>query len=227
MTPEASQTSPALEDARVRELLQDAAWWHLLGRLFECPGDRWRREITALAAEMRDADLRATADAALATAAEGQYHSVFGPGGPAPPREVSYHDSVELGSLMSELAGYYDAFGYRPAASEAPDHVAVEAGFMAYLRFKEAYARAAGDEDHASLTADAANRYLAGHLAMIAAPLAAVLADSDIDYLVRASGLLAARAGHPPARARLRVIQNSVSDDEGGEFACGDESGGL
>lgn len=203
-------------------LLREAAWWRLLGRLFECPNDEWRRDVAALALEVDDDGLCAAADAARATATEGQYHSVFGPGGPAPPREVSYHDSLELGSLMSELAGYYDAFGYRPATSEAPDHVAVEAGFIAYLRFKEAYARAAGDEEHASLTADAAERYLADHLAMIAAPLAAVLADSEMDYLVLASGLLAARAGNPPARTRLRVIQDAALDEDDGEFPCCD-----
>jgi nitrate reductase assembly molybdenum cofactor insertion protein NarJ len=209
-----------MQNAHALGLLREAAWWRLLGRLLECPNDEWRRDVAALAAEVDDEGLRGAADAALATATEGQYHSVFGPGGPAPPREVSYHDSLELGSLMSTLAGYYDAFGYHPATREAPDHVAVEAGFIAYLRFKEAYARAAGDEEHASLTADAADRYLADHLAMIAAPLAAALADSEMDYLVRASGLLAERAGKPPVRTRLRVIQESDEDD--GEFGCGD-----
>jgi nitrate reductase assembly molybdenum cofactor insertion protein NarJ len=210
-----------MQNARVLDLLRDSASWRLLGRLFECPDDHWRRDIAALAAEVDDDGLRAAADAALATASEGQYHSVFGPGGPAPPREVSYHDSLELGSLMSELAGCYEAFGYRPATSEAPDHIAVETAFIAYLRFKEAYARAAGDEEHAMTTATAAARYLANHLATLAVPLAAVLADSEIDYLVRASGLLAARVGDPPARTRLRVIQNDPDHDNlDGSVCC-------
>lgn len=204
---------------RAVDLLRDSTRWRLLGRLFECPCDEWRRDVASLAADVDDDRLRAAAGVALATATEGQYHSVFGPGGPAPPREVSYYDSLELGSLMSELAGYYDAFGYAPPTGEPPDHVAVEAGFIAYLRFKEAYARATGDEEHASLTAEAAGRYLADHLAAIAAPLAAALADSQIDYLVRASGLLAARAGKPPARTRLRVIRET--DEDEGEFGCG------
>ena len=205
--------------ARVHELLRDAARWRLLGRLFECPSEEWRRDIATLAREVDDGELRAAADAAVVTATEGQYHSVFGPGGPAPPREVSYHDTLELGSLMSELAGYYDAFGYHPATSEPPDHVAVEVGFVAYLRFKEAYAVAAGDAEHAATTAQAAERFRLDHLAMYAAPLASVLADSEIDYLVHASGLLASRAGDPPRRTRLPVIQNPV-EDSGREFPC-------
>lgn len=208
-------------NARVHELLNDAARWRLLGRLFECPTADWRRDVATLAAEVNDAALRGAAEAALVTATEGQYHSVFGPGGPAPPREASYHDTLELGSLMSELAGYYDAFGYRPATSEPLDHVAVEAGFVAYLRFKEAYALAGGDAEHASTTAQAAERFRTDHLAMSAASLAAVLADSEIDYLVQASTLLAVRAGDPPPRTRLPVLGDPV-DDNGSEFPCCD-----
>lgn len=206
-------------DSRVHDLLRDAVRWRLLGLLFECPGEEWRRDVATLAGEVDDAGLRAAADAALVGATEGQYHSVFGPGGPAPPREVSYHDTLELGSLMSELAGYYAAFGYHPATNEAPDHVSVEVGFMAYLRFKEAYALTAGDAAYGATTVQAAERFRTDHLAMFAAPLAAVLADSEIDYLVQASGLLAARVGDRPPRTRLPVFQEPV-DDNGSEFPC-------
>jgi len=207
-------------DPRVHDLLRDAARWRLLGRLFECPSEAWRRDVATLAREVDDADVRAAAEGSLLTATEGQYHSVFGPGGPAPPREVSYHDTIELGSLMAGLAGYYNAFGYHPATSEAPDHVAVEVGFMAYLRFKEAYAVAAGDAEHASTTAQAAAQFRADHLAMYAARLAAVLADSDIDYLVQASTLLVKCAGARPPRTRLPVFQEL--DDGGSVFPCCD-----
>ena len=208
----------------VHDLLREAAWWRLLGRLFECPGTEWRRDVEALAREVDDDALREAAESALGGATEGQYHSVFGPGGPAPPREVSYHDTLELGSLMSELAGYYDAFHYHPSTSEAPDHVPVEIGFIAYLRLKEAYAVAAGEGEHAATTAHAAERFRVDHLAMLAAPLAAVLANSDLDYLVQVSALLAARAGDRPRRALLPVLRNGAEDDRGSDFPCCDES---
>lgn len=214
-----SETTDA--DRRIHELLRAAARWHLLGRLFECPTASWRRDVERLACEVADSDLEGAAAAALATATEQQYHSVFGPGGPASPREVSYYDAVELGSLMSELAGYYDAFGYRPSCAEPPDHVAVEAGFIAYLCFKEAYALSAGNSEHAAVAAEAADRFRADHLARMAAPIAALLAASDIPYLTRASTLLAAGAGKPTPRTRLPVIQPS---DDGGDddLVCGD-----
>ena len=215
MTPSRMRVEP-----HVLDLLRDAARWRLLGRLFERPSEEWRRDVATLAGEIDDVELRAAADAALVTATEGHYHSVCGPGGPAPPREVSYHDTLELGSLMSELAGYYNAFGYHPATGEAPDHAAVEVGFVAYLRLKEAYAVAAGNAEHAATTAHAVERFRADHLAVFAAPLAAVLAHSGIDYLVQASGLLAARAGDPPPRTRLPVIHDP--DDSGSVFPCCD-----
>ena len=216
--------NPALVDVdpRVMGLLREAAWWRLLGRLFECPGPAWRQDIAALAREVDDEALRAAAESALDGATEGQYHSVFGPGGPAPPREVSYHDTLELGSLMSELARYYDAFGYRPLTHEPPDHVAVEAGFLAYLRLKEAYAVAAGESEHAATTAQAMERFRCEHVAMLGSPLAATLADSDVDYLVKASALLAARAGDRPRRTLLPVLRTDV-EDSGSEFPCCDE----
>lgn len=202
----------------MRELLLDAARWRLLGLLLECPREAWRREVATLAAEVDDPELRAAAEAALATASEGTYHSVFGPGGPAPPREVSYHETLELGSLMSELTGYYTSFGYHPLTLEPPDHVAVEAGFVSYLRFKEAYALTGGDGEHAAMAAQASQTFREDHLALIARPLAALLADSDIPYLVKASAVLSARAGKPAARSRLPVIQ--TTDEQDGESCC-------
>jgi nitrate reductase assembly molybdenum cofactor insertion protein NarJ len=128
---------PAL-DRKQQEMIEDSARWRLISLLFESPVDGWREKLTALASAAPDADLREAAEAAQTEASEGLYYSLFGPGGPASPREVSYHRGVELGGLMSELSGYYDAFGYSPASGEACDHIAVEAGFVGYLRLKEA-----------------------------------------------------------------------------------------
>lgn len=209
------------EMRRVYELLNEAARWHLLARLFECPTATWRRDVEKLVSEVADADLQGAALAALATATDRQYYSVFGPGGPASAREVSYHESVELGSLMSELAACYAAFGYTPSAGEPPDHVAVETGFVAYLRFKQAYALSAGGDEHAVAASEAAERFRVDHLARMAAPLAAVLAGSDIPYLIRASTLLTSRAGPPPSGRQLPVFQPSAEDVDDAEFECG------
>jgi nitrate reductase assembly molybdenum cofactor insertion protein NarJ len=203
----------------VVDALRDATRWRLLGRLFECPSAEWRADLLALAADVDDPVLTDAATAALAEASEGLYHSVFGPGGPAPPREVSYHDSVELGSVMSSVTGYYRAFGYEPVLLESPDHVAVETGFLAYLRVKQALALVEGDAAHVEVTTAAASTFLTDHMASYAGRLAQILADAPATYLQTASRVLAGWVGPRPGPKMLPVIQPEVEDD-GGEFEC-------
>lgn len=203
------------------DVLHDAASWRLLGRLFECPSDQWRADISSLATEVPDPALAAAARDALEEASEGLYHSMFGPGGPAPPREVSYVDSLELGSVMSSVTGYYHAFGYTPALRESPDHVAVETGFMAFLRVKQAFALMEGDAAHIDVAARAAEAFRVDHMATYADRLAALLAEAPARYLQTASRTLAGRVGPRPGPKRLPVIQ-PPDEDDGGEFACED-----
>jgi nitrate reductase assembly molybdenum cofactor insertion protein NarJ len=142
-----------------------------------------------LAGEVGDADLKAAA-AACDEATESLYHTTFGPGGPAAPREVSYRETIMPGQILGELGAYYRAFAYQPAIDEPPDHVAVMAGFVAYLRLKEAY----GNAEQAEITAKAAREFLDNHLRAIAGPLAKSLSMSGIAYLALASSVLAKRA---------------------------------
>jgi hypothetical protein len=79
---------------------------------------------------------------------------------------------------MSELIGCYNAFGYQPATQEPCDHVAVEVGFIGYLRLKEAYAQACQDPTRAEATADEARRLIEDHRAAIVEPLATTLEKS-------------------------------------------------
>ena len=208
-------------DARVHALLTQAAEWRLIGLLFECPVGSWRKDLADLARDVRDPRLGAAVAHALEEAAEGLYHSTFGPGGPAPPREASYTQTVQLGYLISELSAFYDAFAYRPVTREPPDHVSVEAGFVGYLRMKEAYAVARADEGQASVAADAAAAFTRDHLAAFAEPLAVTLDASGITYLAEAARALVSRVGPPPqapatpqAPRFLRVIQTGDDQDE-------------
>jgi nitrate reductase assembly molybdenum cofactor insertion protein NarJ len=189
--------SRGVADPYVAELLREAAQWRLLGLLFSCPTGDWHAEVAALAAAVGDEPLKAAAEAAQAEATEGLYHTTFGPGGPAAAREVSYLRSTLSGQFMAELRGMYEAFAYQPASEEPPDHVAVEADFVGYLRLKEAFARSHGAEEHAAVTAEAARRILDEHLSTIAEPLARILAASDIAYLAGVAAALLHRVGPP------------------------------
>ena len=182
-------------DARQRDLLREAAEWRLISLLFQCPASDWRENLEALSSEITDSGLRDAAAAALTEATEGLYHSILGPGGPAPAREVSYRELVQFGGLMSELACYYDAFAYRPADREPGDHVSIEAGFLGYLRLKEAYALASGDAERAEVASEAATAFITDHLSFIAEPLARSLGHSGTRYLAIAGEALLQRAG--------------------------------
>ena len=201
-------------------LLREAAEWRLLGLLFECPGQNWYVQVRALAQEAADPLLRSAAETALDEASEGDYHSIFGPGGPAPAREVSYHETIQLGYLISELTAYYAAFAYQPVTQEALDHVSVEVGFIGYLRLKEAYAVASGELEAAKEARDAASRFTNDHLSCFAQPLANSLAESGVAYLAAAGSALLARVGPPRT---LPVIQSlpPVADCVDSTIDCG------
>lgn len=208
-------------NARVHALLRQAAEWRLISLLFECPAGTWRDDIVALASNIDDPLLASAVGHALEEASEGLYHSTFGPGGPAPPREVTYVKAIQLGYLLSELTAFYEAFAYQPATRESPDHVSVEAGFVGYLRLKEAYAVMRVDDEQASVTAEAAAMFMRDHLAALAEPLAATLDASSVAYLAETARALATRVGLPPsaiaspqAGRLLPVIQPSEDEDE-------------
>ncbi len=207
--------SPPL-GARQCELLRQAAEWRMISLLLECPAAGWREKVAALAPEVADPDLAAAAEAAQEEASEGIYHSLFGPGGPVAPREVSHRRLVEFGSLLAELEAQYEAFAYRPQTAEPPDHVCVEAGFIAYLRLKEAYALACGDPERAAVAAEAAGRFLEEHLSAVAGPLASALECSGLRYLEAAGRALLRRV--PPAKPALSVL----ADPEPEVLGCGE-----
>jgi nitrate reductase assembly molybdenum cofactor insertion protein NarJ len=216
-------TQNAILGERELHLGREAAEWRLISLLFECPSDARRTAIAALMSEVGDAGLKSAAQDALEEASEGLFHHTFGPGGPAPAREATYHQTLQLGYLMSELQAYYNAFAFHPVTAEPPDHVSVEAGFIAYLRMKEAYALACQDQERAATAAESAQRFVQEHLANLAQPLADRLEGSGIAYLAKAGVALLSRVGPPPASVSpLPILQQ---DQDESAFPCGDGGG--
>ncbi len=205
----------------VHELLREAAEWRVLELLFQCPSPEWRDRITELRPDCGDADLALAIDIALEIGTEGAYHSIMGPGGPAPAREASYIDTMQLGYLMSELNAIYDAFGFHPETFEIADHVSVQAGFMGFLRLKQAFAEAAKQDEQAVLVRDCAAAFLRDHLSHIGQPMSAALEACGYDYLVLTGKALLRRTG--PAEKRVFEILNQESEGwaEEGVEGCG------
>jgi nitrate reductase delta subunit len=195
--------------------LAAAARWRLLGLLLERPRPGWRDEVARLAAEVREPSLLAVA-AAAHHATEGTYLRVLGPGGALSPREVAYRGFEDPGWVLADLARFYDAFAYRPRAEDPLDHVAVEAGFVAYLFLKEALALAGGDVEAARTTAAARTDFLEAHVAAIATPLADRVAGTGESFLTAAAAALAAAAPRP------RIPPAAPRPETGGCGTCGD-----
>ncbi|MBK6725394.1 MAG: molecular chaperone TorD family protein [Acidobacteria bacterium] len=164
-----------------RDLLAEAAEWRLISLLFDCPSNDWLRQVEDLAGPVTDKKLKRAAKAAQKEASEGLFHSIFGPGGPAPGREVSYRGWVQPGYMLAELNSFYDAFSYKPTTNEVPDHVAVETGFVAYLRLKELYALENGDNESADVTSRASTTFVDDHISKYAQRLSKLLAASGIE----------------------------------------------
>jgi nitrate reductase assembly molybdenum cofactor insertion protein NarJ len=166
----------------------------LLGLLFACPHGNWREQVAALAAEVRDEPLENAARAALEEATESGYYTVFGPGGPGAPREVSHRQSDLTGQYLAEVLACYNAFAYSPPRDEPPDHIATEIDFVAYLTLKQAYAVARNHQAEAAVTSQAIRHFMEDHLVTTATPLTQILDASGSSYLCLAATALAVRA---------------------------------
>ncbi|MEP0775804.1 MAG: molecular chaperone TorD family protein [Acidobacteriota bacterium] len=125
--------------------LSEAAAWRLLSCLLERPRDSWREEVAVLAREVGDPALAEAAARAASEASEGAYLAVLGPGGSVSPRQVAYEPERDPAAILAQLATLYDAFAYRPAGEDPPDHIAVELGFAGFLALKGAWAATQGD----------------------------------------------------------------------------------
>ncbi|HUI24508.1 MAG TPA: molecular chaperone TorD family protein [Candidatus Kryptonia bacterium] len=194
-----------------RALIAEAAEWRLIGLLLERPRGNWHEEVITLAREVVDDELRA-ATAAIATANEGAYLRLVGPGGAVSPREVAYQSFVDPGQLLAKLAVAYEAFAFRPRVEEPVDHIAVEVAFVGYLLLKEAFAAARGDDNDAATTEKARRSFVSAHLAGFVSPFTERLEHTGPSYLSAIARHLAKRVpAHPPTA--LGIAANDAHRD--------------
>jgi len=200
-----------------RAALREAAEWHVLSLLLARPTAAWREALSAVAGEVEDEAIRAAALEALDEATEGDYLAFLGPGGAISPREVGYREAADPGRLLAELRACYEAFAWRARLEEAPDHVAVECAFVAYLKLKEAAALVEQDVEAAEVTRAATSAVVETHLATIAETLVAQLRDQDAGYLVSAAEALLGRTGPRPKQTEGGWVPEGL---DGCAFDC-------
>ena len=207
-------------NSRQTKLLREAAEWRLISLFFDCPTNDWFEQVNALGKQVSDKRLKRAAKAAQKEGSEGLFHSIFGPGGPAPGREISYRGWVQPGYLLSELSSFYSAFSYQPKTNEVPDHVAVETGFIAYLRLKELFALECGESEKARITSDASRTFIDEHLSKFVEKLSKLLASSGVDYLTLVGGALFDRVGRDKDKEK-QIFLPVLEDKEEALFECG------
>ncbi len=176
-------------------LLAQAAAWRLLSALLERPREGWRDEVLALAREVGDPELAACARRMAEDASEGEYLAVLGPGGAVSPREVAYRPDTDPAAVLARLQTLYEAFAYRPASEDPPDHIAVELGFAGFLALKGAYAEQCLNAAAGSLAAEGLELFRSDHLDAFATALAQRLTATG-GYLRPVAACLAALASH-------------------------------
>ncbi len=184
-------------DRNAQDRIREAAEWRMIALLLERPRDRWWSEVADLALNVQDPAL-VEAAAAAADAREGTYLAWAGTGGRVSLREAGHRASADPAHVLAEIESYYAAFAYQPAREDPCDHLAVEAGFVSYLKLKEAYAIARGSAEEADVTHKAAEQFIARHIACMAEPVANALSEDPDSHLARAARALFARVGSKP-----------------------------
>jgi len=122
-------------------------------------------------------------------------------------------------NLLAEITGIYQAFGYRPAAEESPDHIAVETGVVAYLKLKQIHAECSGAAEEAQRCAEAAEYFLSRRLSLLAFAAREALEKAGLPYLTLAARALCERTGPPSAGDWFTTPCQDAGGSE--EFTCG------
>ncbi|MCU0308709.1 MAG: molecular chaperone TorD family protein [Thermoleophilia bacterium] len=225
-----------------------AAVARLLSLGFAPPDAGWAADLAeladALAAEPAlghlAAEIAAVAEHAPRTQAEAddaaaEHQRLFGGAVACPPYEGSYAtDPFAQARQMSDIAGFYRAFGAAPTgpAAERPDHVGCELEFLAYVIVARLDAAAAGDDERAAVCAIAEHDFLRDHLGRWLGPFSREVEKSAERPLYAALGRLGQRFAveeltrrgldaDPRLARRIRTVV------EGDEVECGADPGSF
>ena len=102
---------------------------------------------------------------------QSEYISIFDNGRDANPIYETEYDrrrALAKGNELSDIAGFYNAFGFELDASlggmEMPDHVAIELEFYALMLMKERHLTEANDAQGVEIVGDATRKFLKSHL---------------------------------------------------------------
>jgi TorA maturation chaperone TorD len=159
------------------------------------------------------------------------HHGLFGGTVACPPYETSYApDPFQQARQMSDIAGFYAAFGAEPsgAAAERPDQIGCELEFLAFLALRREEAREADDDETATVCEDAEEAFLRDHLGRWLGPFCRELERAAEDDAHRALARLGQRyavaeLGRRGLRADPVLARRIHTVVEGDTMECGAE----
>ncbi len=147
--------------------------------------------------------------------------------GDCPSHETAYtaHNIFQETQTLSDLAGFFRAFGLELAQRERPDHIGVELEFMYVLTYKEGYALLHHGAEQARLCRIVQRKFMEHHLGRWAPRFAVLLARGGAsDHLGAAAALAQAFLDRELTQLRVKadvvsaipVIEAPAADD----FVC-------
>jgi TorA maturation chaperone TorD len=139
------------------DCLARATEYRLLHALLRPPAPGRREELRALARELPDAAVGPGLVEADDDEVAAEAFRLLGPAGPVSVCASDYGGDgyADKGPFLANVAGFYRAFGFEPAAGENPDHFASLFEFLGFLALKQAWAVHDRDGGQAEVAAEA------------------------------------------------------------------------
>jgi DMSO reductase family type II enzyme chaperone len=132
--------------------------------------------------------------------------------GNCPSHETAYtaQNIFQETEVLSDLAGFFRAFGLELAQRERPDHISVELEFMYVLTYKEAYALLHHGGEKARFCRTVQRKFMDDHLGRWAPRFVTLLARNAEDGHLQAAAILA-QAFLDQEIALLRARPDAIS----------------
>lgn len=226
-----------MEPGLSTDLLQRAARLRALALLLLPPNAEGAGELARLCEGVPDGagDALRSLASEYGPAHEGVYHALLGASGALRDAESDYEVNAlgGKGPLLADVAGFYQAFRYdhESLGPISMDHVSAELDYLAWLAFREAYARYEGNAEGAAVCHDAAEAFGKAHLGVWARSFAKRIRDTAPEsYYARVATTFEEQLGELLGASLVGVLPslrrgpglpvwNDSEGDEGDPFA--------
>lgn len=157
---------------------------------------------------------------------QGEYNALFATAAKAPSWETAYEidKTSRKAAELSDIEGFYRAFGLNVSAPVEPDSLVAELEFLALLLQKKLYAQTTGNGEGVEICDDAYRKFLTDHLGRWYVAFVGRLGEAtDEEYYRQVAALLKAALDGEAAQlgGRLRKLAQAPGESlQGCTWAC-------